>query len=119
MHMSVSTNTFNVPGRVIDFYSGGEAYNEYINAIRAGRKPEVTRNLQDDELALFEAVDAGKVIRPSKGGYYVRAELTELARKGLAYWAETLAGASADNAAWESDAANDLRAARKTLERLR
>jgi hypothetical protein len=104
---------FNVPGRVIDFYTGGGAYQAWERDVRDSRDwPEA------DELALFEAVRDGRRMRPSKGGYYVRAELSDAALKGLRYWAETLQTASQDDASYEPDARNDLRAANKTLAKL-
>lgn len=108
--------TTNVPGRLIDFYTGGGAYADYDGARRAGRVPEPSSELDADELALFRAVETGRVVRPSKGGYYVRAELSEAALEALRYWAQTLASASADDARdGDQDARNDLRAAQRVL----
>lgn len=113
------TKTTNVPGRLIDFYEGGGAYGDYGAAGRMGLKPKPTRNLGADELALFTAVDAGRFVRPSKGGYYVRAELSESALGALRYWAQTLASASSDDARdGDQDARNDLRVARRVLKTL-
>jgi hypothetical protein len=105
---------FNVPGRVIDFYTGGGAYQAWTTGNANHHDwPE------SDELSLFEAVRDGKRIRPRLGGYYVRAELTPEAVEALRYWAETLEAASADDASWEPDARSDLRTAQRVLERLR
>jgi hypothetical protein len=113
------THRVNVPGRVIAFYEGGGAWADYQAAIRRGEDPiKPTRDLAADELALFQAVDAGRRVRPSKGGFYVIARLNAAAIEAARYWANTLATASADDAGWEPDAANDLRAARKLLARL-
>ena len=103
---------FSVPGRLIEFYKGGEAYLAY------GRG-ETDGNLGDDERALFQAVDAGAMVRPSKGGYYVRAKLSEDALAALRYWAETLEGVAADDAPYEPEARNDLRAAQRVLKKVR
>lgn len=105
---------FNVPGRLIDFYKGGQAYHDYATQVQ----PKTTRELGADELALFAAVTAGREIRPSMGGYYVRAELSSEAVEALRYWAETLETASRDNASDEPDARLDLRAAQQTIARL-
>lgn len=113
------TKTTNVPGRLIDFYQGGGAYADYDAALFAKREPAPTRNLGADELALFAAVEAGRRVRPSKGGYYVRAELTPEAVQALRYWAQTLASASSDDARdGDQDARNDLRAAQRVLKSL-
>jgi hypothetical protein len=115
----MTTITVNVPGRLIDFYQGGDAYAVYDAARFAKREPAPTRELGADELALFAAVDAGRSVRPSKGGYYVRAALTLAAIDALRYWAQTLASASADDARYgDQDARNDLRAAQRVLTRL-
>jgi hypothetical protein len=110
----MTTITVNVPGRLIDFYQGGDAYAVYDAARFAKREPAPTRELGADELALFAAVDAGRSVRPSKGGYYVRAALTLAAIDALRYWAQTLASASYG----DQDARNDLRAAQRVLTRL-
>lgn len=100
----------NIPGRVVDFYEGGEAWIVYQ------RGDGVSRNLSAGELELFTAVDAGKAIRPSKGGYYVRVELSPEAIEAARYWADTLANSSGDEAAWgDPDARNDVRAANRLL----
>ena len=113
--MSTSTTTrFNVPGRLIDFYGGGESHLAYSRDERNSRNwPEA------DELALYQAVDAGKIIRPGKGGYYVKTELSDAALAGLRYWAETLETASEGDASYEPEARNDLRAAQRVLRTLR
>lgn len=110
---------FNVPGRVIGFYQGGGAYADYIGALRRNEPPRTTRDLGADELALFTAVDAGRRVSPSKGGYYVIAELSSEAVEALRYWAGVLETASADDAPYEPDSRNDLRTAQRTLEKLR
>lgn len=112
--IETTTTKFNVPGRLIGFYQGGEAWLAYLRQERDSQNyPEA------DELALFEAVAAGQIVRPSKGGYYVRAELSAEALHGLRYWAETLETASGDDAAYEPEARNDLRAAQRVLRKLR
>lgn len=110
------TKTINVPGRVIDFYQGGEAWVDYTR----NDPPVETRNLGADELALFQAVDTGRQVRPSKGGYYVRAELSPEAQEAALYWAETLYSASGDDArSGDQEARNDQRAAGRLLKTLR
>lgn len=109
----METRDFNVPGRIIDFYQGGGAWVAYETGHDASHK-----DLDADEIALFEAVDNGKEVKPGKGGYYVKAKLSPLAIEALRYWAETLETASQDDAAHDSYARNDLRAARKVLEQL-
>src|SRR5947209_13338309 len=104
----MTTTKFNVPGRLIDFYQGGEAWLAYR------REERDSRNYPgSDELALFEAVQAGRTVSPSLGGYYVRAELSAAALAGLRYWAQTLETSSHDDASWEPEARNDLRAAER------
>jgi hypothetical protein len=102
-----------VPGRLIDFYRGGGAY----QAWDGGQGNTSHRDWPAaDELELFQACAAAKAIRPSKGGYYVRVELSEAGLGALRYWAETLESASADNARdGDQDARNDLRAAQRAL----
>ena len=103
-----------VPGRVIDFYSGGGAYQAWQHDVKGSRDwPDA------DELELFEACADAKQIKPSKGGYYVRVDLSEKGLEALRYWAETLESASTDNARdGEQDARNDLRAAQSVLKRM-
>jgi hypothetical protein len=113
------SDTFNVPGRLIDFYRGGGAWVDYSNFLRNKMTPSPTFDLGADELALFNAVEVGKIIRPSKGGYFVKIRLTSEIKDALRYWAQTLETASQDNASeGEPDAKLDLRAATKVLERL-
>ena len=112
--MTKTTTAWNVPGLLIGFYEGGEAYQAWH-----GRKPADGHHLGADEAALFDAVAAGKTIRPAKGGYYVRAELTPEAVEALRYWAETMAGSVADSAReGEQWARNELRAAQRVLKRM-
>lgn len=119
--MSFKPRTFNVPGRVIDFYAGGQAHHDYVQMLRNGETPTATREIGEDELALFNAVRAGKRIKAgNKGGYYVRAELSPAAVEALKYWAETLVTASEDGAReGDSYSRNDLRTAMRVLEALR
>jgi len=107
----------NIPGRVITFYEGGGAYADYSAALRRGDTPTETRDLGADEIALFSAVDAGRSVRPSKGGFYVIADLTPPAIAAACYWAETLATASGDELE-EPDNYNDHRAALRLLAKL-
>jgi hypothetical protein len=113
-----ATITINVPGRIIGFYEGGQAHQDYVSAERQGRVPVPTRDLAADELALFNAVRVGIRVRAGSG-YYVKAELTPEAIEALRYWGETLESCSADGAReGDQDARNDLRAATRMLERL-
>jgi hypothetical protein len=104
----------NVPGRVIEFYKGGEAYLAWSRGEGPGH-----REYDRGEWELFAAVDAGRE-RSAKGGYWVRADLSDAACEAAVYWADTLAGSSRDSAAWgNQDARNDLRAANNLFDRLR
>ena len=110
--MSGTTIRVAFPGRLADFMEGGEAWLTYKRTGTTGP------NLDADELALFQAVNAGRIVRPSKGGYYVIVHLTPGAVEAARYWAETLASSSGDDAAWDQDARNDLRAAERILRQL-
>jgi len=105
-----------VPGRVIEFSTGGESY----LAFERGEDPATSKELDADEHAWFTAVlREGKEVRPSKGGYYVIAELSPPAVQAARYWAETLESASQDNARdGDPDARNDVRAAARLLNKL-
>lgn len=104
----------NVPGRVVDFYKGGEAYAAY----RRGEAPGDPEG-SVGEWTLFEAIGKSRT-RSAKGGWWAVAELDDDAREAARYWAETLETSSADDArSGDPDARSDLRAAQNLLKRLR
>jgi hypothetical protein len=103
---------FNVPGRLIDFYQGGGAYQAWTSGDT--KHPDWPER---DERELFQAVSDGKV-RRAKGGYWVATDLTDEAVHALRYWATTLETASQDDARHDPDARNDLRAALKVLAKI-
>jgi hypothetical protein len=104
----------NLPGRLIEFSQGGESWLAY----RRGEDPMTSKELDNDEYEFFRAVEEGRQIRGGFGGYYVRADLTPGAMRAARYWAETLETSAGDDAAWEPEARNDLRAAQTMLKRL-
>lgn len=112
----MSTVRVNIPGRVASFSEGGEAFIAWSDE-RDG-KPRNENEYDPGEWAYFDAVADGRIVRPSKGGYYVIARLTPAAVEAARYWAETLATASGDDAAYDPEARNDHRAALKLLARL-
>jgi hypothetical protein len=104
----------NVPGRVIEFSRGGEAWLAYQREPRGdSREGEYDAG----EWEFFRACEGPR--RYAKGGYWVSVELSAEGRAAARYWAETLAtAAEGDAQSGDQDARSDLRAARRLLERL-
>ena len=110
-------STITIPGRLIEFFQGGQAYADWEHA---HRPDHAVKGLEfdEDEAQLFTAVHCTPRRRAGRYGYYHKVQATKPVLEALAYWAETLEGIS-NQPFGDPAQATDLRAARAVLDRIR